>query len=203
MSSTNALLSFNFRYQWTGGAASTVFRGAQLLGTLNSLRWSGLAAHATLPGLTTLAENRARDYARDYARQQFSTFGILARARLASGPRLPRAPRPTVPNAPRPSADVEDRLLDRLDPASQLERLSRFLLRRRRLAELQGQWMYFYTELRGGGRGLVGVNANSGEAARAVALGEPDARFISDEVTGLLYTAKNERLLAYPLNGRE
>ena len=192
--------SLYFRY---GGAASTVFRGAQLLGTLNSLRWSGLAAHATLPGLTTLAENRARDYARDYARQQFSTFGILSRARLASGPRLPRAPRPTIPNAPHPSADVEDRLLDRLDPATQLERLSRFLLRRRRLAELQGQWMYFYTELRGGGRGLVGVNVNSGEAARAVALGEPDARFISDEVTGLLYTAKNERLLAYPLNGRE
>ncbi len=192
--------SLYFRY---GGAASTAFRGAQLLSTLGSLRWSGLAAHATLPGLTTLAENRARDYARDYLRQQFSTFGVLSRARLASAPRLPRAPRPSVPSAPRPSADVEDRLLDRLDPARQLDRLSRFLMRRRRLAELQGQWMYFYTELRGGGRGLVGVNVNTGEAARAVGLGEPDARFISDEVTGLLYTAKGERLLAYALNGRD
>ncbi|HYY93855.1 MAG TPA: hypothetical protein VE713_05010, partial [Pyrinomonadaceae bacterium] len=77
------------------------------------------------------------------------------------------------------------------------------LWRRRRLAALQGQWMYFYTELRGGGRGLVGVNVNTGEAARAVGLGDPDARFISDEVTGLLYTAKGERLLAYALNGRD
>ncbi|MDQ3746252.1 MAG: PQQ-like beta-propeller repeat protein, partial [Acidobacteriota bacterium] len=192
--------SLYFRY---GGAASTVFRGAQLLGTLGSLRWSGLAAHATLPGLTTLAENRARDYARDYLRQQFSTFGVLSRARLASAPRLPSAPRPSLPSAPRPSVDVEDRLLDRLDPARQLDRLSRFLMRRRRLAELQGQWMYFYTELRGGGRGLVGVNVNTGEAARAVGLSDPDARFISDEVTGLLYTAKGERLLAYALNGRD
>ncbi|HEX3558838.1 MAG TPA: PQQ-binding-like beta-propeller repeat protein [Pyrinomonadaceae bacterium] len=193
--------SLYFRY---GGTASTVFRSAQLLGTLNSLRWSGLAAHATLPGLTTLAENRARDYARDYVRQQFSTFGILSRARLASAPRLPSVPRPSVQNVPRPSVDVEDRLLDRLDPASQLDRLSRFLLRRRRLAALQGQWMYFYTELRGGGgRGLVGVNVNTGEAARSVRLNEPDARFISDEVSGLLYTAKDERLLAYTLKGRE
>ncbi|PYS80180.1 MAG: hypothetical protein DMF66_00225 [Acidobacteria bacterium] len=192
--------SLYFRY---GGTASTVFRGAQLLGTLNSLRWSGLAAHATLPGLTTLAENRARDYARDYARQQFSTFGILSRARLASAPRIASAPRPPLPSRPRPSVDTEDRLLDRLDPASQLDRLSRFLLRRRRLAALQGQWMYFYTELRGGGRGLVGVNVNTGEAARSLRLGDPDARFISDEVSGLLYTAKDERLLAYPLNGRE
>jgi outer membrane protein assembly factor BamB len=193
--------SLYFRY---GGAASTAFRGAQLLGTLSSLRWSGLAAHATLPGLTTLAENRARDYARDYARQQFSTFGILSRARLASAPRIPGMPRPSIPTAPRPTVDVDDRLLDRLDPARQLDRLSRFLWRRRRLAELQGQWMYFYTELRGGGgRGLVGVNVNTGEAARSVRLSDPDARFISDEVSGLLYTAKDERLLAYALNGRE
>jgi outer membrane protein assembly factor BamB len=192
--------SLYFRY---GGAASTVFRGAQLLGTLNSLRWSGLAAHATIPGLTTLAENRARDYARDYARQQFSTFGVLARARLTSAPRIPNSPRPSLPSVPRPSVDVEDRLLDRLDPASQLDRLSRFLLRRRRLAALRGQWMYFYTELRGGGRGLVGVNVNTGDAGRAVRLNEPDARFISDEVSGLLYTAKDDRLIAYPLNGRE
>ena len=192
--------SLYFRY---GGAASSVFRGAQLLGTLSSLRWSGLAAHATLPGLTTLAENRARDYARDYARQQFSTFGILSRARQASAPRAAGLPGTSLPTASRPSVDTEDRLLDRLDPARQLDRLSRFLWRRRRLAELQGQWMYFYTELRGGGRGLLGVNVNTGEAGRSVRLSDPDARFISDEVSGLLFTANDERLLAYPLNARE
>ena len=116
---------------------------------------------------------------------------------------VPSVSRPSIPSVPRPSVDAEDRLLDRLDPARQLDRLSRFLWRRRRLAELQGQWMYFYTELRGGGRGLVGVNVNTGEAGRAVRLSEPDARFISDEVSGLLYTSKGERLLAYDLSARE
>ena len=104
---------------------------------------------------------------------------------------------------PRPSStDVEERLLDRLDPSTQLERLSRFLLRTRRLAALRGQWMYFYTDLRGG-HGLAGVNLNTGASDRAIRLGDPDERFISDETAGLLYTAKDNRLLAFPLNGRE
>ncbi|HEV3471499.1 MAG TPA: hypothetical protein VG148_19385, partial [Pyrinomonadaceae bacterium] len=113
---------------------------------------------------------------------------------------LPRDALPD-PDVPRPSlnVDVEERLLDRLDPATQLERLSRFLWRRRRLAALRGQWMYFYTDLRGAGHGLAGVNLNSGETGRAVRLGDPDERFISDESTGLLYVSKDERLFAHPL----
>ena len=181
--------SLYFRY---GGAASNVFRGAQLLGTVGSLRWSGLAAHATLPTLTNLAANRAGEY----TREQFSTFGVLARARrqVATVRTL---------SLPRPSVDVEQRLLDRLDPGAQLERLSRFLWRRRQLAALRGQWMYFYTDLKseGGGRGLLGIDTNTGEAVRAIQLSEPDERFISDEVAGLLYTANDNRLLAYPLAG--
>lgn len=179
--------SLYFRY---GGAATTAFRGAQVLRTLGSLRWSGLAAHATMPSLTSLAEN----YARDYARQRFSAFGILSRARETFAARNISIPRPSV--------DVQDRLLDKLDPATQLERLSRFLWRRRQLAALRGQWMYFYSELKpvAEGRGLVGVNINSGRPERAVRVGDPDDRFISDEMARLLYMSKGNQMVAYPLD---
>lgn len=180
--------SLYFRY---GGAATTVFRGAQLLGAIGSLRWSGLTTHLTLPDLTELAASNAREY----AREQLKTYGILSRARQGAAVAQRNL------SVPRPSVDVEERLFDRLDPARQLERLSRFLWRRRRLAALRGQWLYFYTDLRTGGHGLVGVNTNSGESARSVRLDEPDERFISDEVAGLLYTAKDNRLLAYRLLG--
>jgi outer membrane protein assembly factor BamB len=180
--------SLYFRY---GGAASTVFRGAQILNAVSSFRWSGLAAHATLADLTSLAT----DYSRTYARQRLSTFGALSRARTDS---------PTTTNIvtrPLRSDDVEERLLDRLDPSTQLARLSRFLMRTRRLAALRGRWMYFYTDVRGG-HGLVGVNIESGRAERQVRLGDPDERFISDEADGLLYFSKGDRLVAYRLDER-
>jgi len=179
--------SLYFRY---GGTATTVFRGAQALSAVGSLRWSGLATHLTASNLTSLAGN----YAREYARERFNTFGILTRARQVSSVRNVSVPRPSV--------NVEERLMDRLDPARQLERLSRFLWRRSQLAALRGQWMYFYTDLkdRGEGNGLVGVNIHTGETARAVSLNNPDERFISDEVTNLLYSAKDNRLFAYPLS---
>ena len=188
--------SLYFRY---GGAASTVFRGARLVGALNGLRSSGLAAHVTLADLTSLASDRARSYARTYAAERLSTFGALSRVRRGVngvGNIAVTRPRVATPSA----GDVSDRLLDRLDPASQLARLSRFLLRTQRLAALRGRWMYFYTSLRGGGRGLVGVNIDSGRAAREVRLGDPDERFISDEAAGLLYVSKGERLAAFRLN---
>ncbi|MDQ3649187.1 MAG: PQQ-like beta-propeller repeat protein [Acidobacteriota bacterium] len=179
--------SLYFRY---GGVASTALRGAQLLNAVGTLRWSGLATRAAFPGLTSLATG----YAREYASERFTLFGVLSRARSISAPR--------VPDVPRPSIDVEERLLDRLDPGRQLERVSRFLLRRRRLATLRGQWMYFYTEL-SKGRGLVGVNINTGRAERAIRVANPDERFISDEASHSLYVAQDERLLAFPLNDRE
>jgi outer membrane protein assembly factor BamB len=186
--------SLYFRY---GGAVSTALRGVQLLNTVNSLRWSGLATHASLPSLTSLAAN----YSREYARDRFASYGLLSRARQASDLRVPDVPRLSV-DVPRPSIDAEERLLDRLDPARQLERLSRFLWRRRRLAALRGQWMYFYTETRKG-RGLVGVNINTGTAERVVRVNDPDDRFISDETVNLLYTSQDNRVLAYPLNERD
>jgi outer membrane protein assembly factor BamB len=189
-----------FRY---GSTASTAFRGVQLLNTLNGLR-SGLALHAALPSLTTLASSKASEYVRNqataYARERISTFGILARARQMSTTR-PRVavPRPAIEAH---SGDVEDKLLDRLDPAHQLERLSRFLLRTRRLAALRGDWMYFYTDL-GRGNGLLGVNINTGADERAIRMSAPDDRFLSDEVLQVLFVSQDNRMLAYALGDRE
>jgi hypothetical protein len=61
--------------------------------------------------------------------------------------------------------------------------------------------MYYYTDLRSG-RGLAGVNLNTGATEREVRLSDPDDRFIADETTSLLYTSKDDRLLAYSLSGR-
>ncbi len=197
-----------FRY---GSTASTAFRGVQLLNTLNGLR-SGLALHAALPSLTTLASNKASEYVRrnaaeyarnkatEYARERISTFGIVARARQMSTTR-PRVavPRPAIEAH---SRDVEDKLLDRLDPAHQLERLSRFLLRTRRLAALRGDWMYFYTDL-GRGNGLLGVNIITGADERSIRMSAPDDRFLSDEVLQVLFVSQDNHMLAYSLGGGE
>jgi outer membrane protein assembly factor BamB len=189
-----------FRY---GSAASSAFRGIQLLNTLNGLR-SGLTLHEALPSLTTLASNKASEYARnkagEYARERIATFGVLSRARQLSNSR-PRVaiPRPSVEVN---SGDVEDRLLDRLDPAHQLERLSKFLLRTRRLAALRGDWMYFYTDL-GRGNGLMGVNVNTGADERSIRMSAPDDRFISDEMVQLLFVSQDNRLMAYALSGTD
>jgi outer membrane protein assembly factor BamB len=172
-----------FRY---GSSATTALRGVQLLNAVNSFRWSGLVAREALPSLTTLASN----YGREYAADRISTFGLLSRARQVSSGERPRLPRPSI--------DVEDRLLDRLDPARQLEGLSRFLLRTRRLAALRGHWMYFYTDL-GRGNGLVGVNIHNGADERWIRVSAPDELFVSDEAAGLLYISQDNRLVAYPL----
>jgi outer membrane protein assembly factor BamB len=183
--------SLYFRY---GGAVSTAFRGARLLSSVGNLRWSGLSAHATLADLTSLATDRAGDY----ARSRLTTFGALSRVRQDVGAGV----NVTRPRVAAPSVDVEERLMDRLDPSSQLARLSRLLWHRRQLAALRGQWMYFYTDTRSG-RGLVGVNVHTGEPSRSVRLNDPDERFISDEANGLLYVSKGERMLAYTLDARD
>lgn len=194
-----------FRY---GGVATTAFRGARLARAATGLR-SGLRLRAAvLPSLQSLAT----DAARDTVATRFTPFGIatrldeagttatsaVRRARQVESLRTARLPRPSV--------DVEERLLDRLDPARQLDRLAGFLMRRRRLAALRGEWMYFYTDLdrqgSGGGRGLAGVNINNGRTERAIPLGEPDERFVVDESNGLLHTARDNRIVAYQVRSR-
>ena len=195
--------SLYFRY---GGAATSVFGGVRVASrAATALRWSGLSsARNTLPGLTSLAAGAARQQ----ITRNFAPYGLASRARQAANYRLPNIPtRPSVSDIPRPSMpaarDVEERLLERLDPANQLERLSRFLWRRERLAALRGQWMYFYTDLKTtGGNGLAGVNINNGRTERELRLGDPDPRFNTDEETGLLYTAQGNRLNAYALGNR-
>ena len=192
--------SLYFRY---GGLATTVFRGAQLARAASTINLRGLATRTAASNLQSLATSSAREY----GARRFRAFGLASRVRGIGGSggggiRVPSGAELAARRAP----DVEERLLDRLDPSRQLERLSRFLWHRDRLAALRGEWMYFYTDLKGrnsgGGHGLAGININTGRAERAVPLEDPDERFIADETSGLLYLARKDRLFAYTmLNG--
>lgn len=186
--------SLYFRF---GGTATTAFRGVQLARAVSSFSWSGLAARSSFSNLQTLATNSARNY----GVSRFRQFGIASRVRG-----LPSGTRPNISaniGSRVRSVDVEDRLLDRLDPARQLDRLSRFLWHRDRLAALRGQWMYFYTDLKSrGGDGLAGVNVNTGQTEREVRLSDLDERFVTDEAIGLMFVARSNRLAGYSVSGR-
>ena len=84
--------------------------------------------------------------------------------------------------------------------ARQLDRLSRFLWHRERLATVRGQWMYFYTNLDSGGNGLAGVNVNNGRTDREIRISDLDERFITDEVLGSMITASGETLISRGLH---
>jgi outer membrane protein assembly factor BamB len=198
--------SLYFRY---GGTAMTAFRGVQLAQAAGSLSWSGLTARSSFSNLQALATNSARNYAGNYLRSaaasRFRQFGAITRVRdgLATG-------RSSLPSPPSPrdlvrrrTNDVDERLLDRLDPAHQLERLSSFLWHRDRLAALRGNWMYFYTDLKGqDGNGLAGVNIHTGETARKIRLRDLDERFITDEALGFMFVSTGNRMLAYSVTAR-
>jgi outer membrane protein assembly factor BamB len=196
--------SLYFRY---GGTAVTAFRGVQLAQAAGSLSWSGLTAHSSVSNLQALATNSARNYARSFAASRYRQFGVVARVREGLSTGTP--PYPTLPSPPSPADlvrrrtnDVDERLLDRLDPAHQLERLSRFLWHRDRLAALRGNWMYFYTDLQGrDGNGLAGVNIHTGETEREIRLRDLDERFITDEALGLMFVSTGNRMLAYSVVG--
>jgi outer membrane protein assembly factor BamB len=176
--------SLYFRY---GGMATTAFRGVQIARGLSSLSWSGLAGRSSFSNLQSLATNSARSYATN----RFRAFGVAARLGRGNAGTRDRFVQRRSPN-------IEERLLDRIDPASQLERLSRFLWHRERLAALRGDWMYFYTDLKGvEGNGLAGVNIHSGAANRAIRIRDLDERFVTDEVLGMLFSASGNRLLGY------
>lgn len=91
--------------------------------------------------------------------------------------------------------------IKQVDPAHHLERLSRFLWHRERLATLRGQWMYFYTDLKGrDGNGLAGVNVNNGRTEREIRLSDLDDRFVTNEVFNVMYVAAGNRLIGHRLN---
>ncbi|HUE82336.1 MAG TPA: hypothetical protein VMM84_09505, partial [Pyrinomonadaceae bacterium] len=178
--------SLYFRF---GGPVTTAFLGVQLARSVGSLSWSGLAVRSSFSNLQSLAINSARNY----GKSQFKSFGVATRARGLSGSSVNISGRVR-------SIDVEDRLMDRLDPARQMERLSRFLWHRDRLAALRGQWMYFYTNLRErDGNGLAGVNVHTGRTERQIRLSDLDERFVTDEAIGLLFLANGNRLRGHKL----
>jgi outer membrane protein assembly factor BamB len=200
-----------FRY---GGLATSAIglarSGLNLAGTVNSLRWSGLRSRFGSLDLTTLASNSARNYV---------TGRIYSYGSLASAPGIlnrvgglqvitPAAGRSIVSGSVRramPSrAEVQESFIDRLDPIRQAERLSDYLLRRKRLAELRGNYMYFYTDLPKpfDRKGLVGINIHTGRDGRYVLASDPDAQFVTDETLNLLYSADGNGLRAFDVMSR-
>jgi outer membrane protein assembly factor BamB len=187
--------SIYFRY---GGIATTAFSGVQLARGVSALRWSGVASRVVMPNLTDYAAGAAREY----VTSQIKGYGVISRADLAR--RAVRAAQArTITAQISVDVDVEERLMDRLDPSHQIDKLSRFLWRRQQLATLRGHFMYFYTDLKPeGGRGLAGVNLNTGQTERIVSLDDLDYRFSNDEVTELIYVAKDNRLMAHKIISR-
>ena len=196
-----------FRY---GGLATSAIglarSGLSLVSAVNSFRWSGLRSRFGSFDLTTLASNSARNYVtrRIYSFGSFTRVPNIAsrigdlqvitpsgiRGRIMS----------TVVDRATPSrAEVQESILDRLDPVRQAEKLSSYLLRRKRLAELRGSHMYFYTDLPKpfDRKGLIGVNIHTGRDARVVLASDPDAQFVTDETLNLLYSADGSRLQAF------
>jgi outer membrane protein assembly factor BamB len=167
--------------------------GTSLYKSILSSRSGFLRNRVSSIDLTGLATN----YARNYVTDKIPLYGVASRIRSVQGLDISRPNVAFRPNSP--SVDVQERLLDKLDPIRQAERLSSYLLQRKRLAELRGNYMYFYTDLPKpfDKKGLVGVNIHNGNDARFILASEPDSRFVTDEVNGLLYSADGNRLLAF------
>lgn len=195
-----------FRYGGLATSALNLVRGAGIARSVLSMRWSGLRSRFSSLNLTTLAVNSSRSYVTN----QIGLFGIAARTpnlmnrlsgfqiitpqqlrgRLISG---------AINRATPSRADLQESLLDRLDPVRRVEKLSDYFLRRKRLADLRGNFMYFYTDLPKpyDRKGLVGVNVHNGRDQRFAPVSEPDPRFTTDETLGLLYSADGSTLLAF------
>ena len=196
-----------FRY---GGLATSAFGiargGLNLANAANSFRWSGLRSRFGSFDLTTLASSSAQNY----VTRRIYSYGSLARIPSAVAARVSglQIERPSIDNIAgrvMPSrGEVQESILDRLDPTRYADRLSDYLLRRKRLAELRGSHMYFYTELPKpfGRKGLVGVNIHTGQDARYILASDPDPQFVTDETLNLLYSTDGSRLQAFDVLDR-
>lgn len=197
-----------FRY---GGLATSAFGlargGLNLAGTINSFRWSGLRSRFGSLDLTTLASNSARNYVtrRIYSYGSFSRIPNLANRVGGLQVITLSNIRGSSLNRVTPSRlEVQESVFDRLDPTRYAERLSDYLLRRKRLAELRGNFMYFYTDLPKpfDRKGLVGVNIHNGKDAKFIVASDPDAQFVTDETVNLLYSADGNRLQGFDILNR-
>ena len=197
-----------FRY---GGLATSAFSAARgglnLLNAANSFRSSGLRSRFGSFDLTTLASNSARNY----ITRRIYTYGSLARipdsANRIGGLDVIRPPsvRGAISDSVIPTrGDVQESVFDRLDPTRQMEKLSNYLLHRRRLAELRGNYMYFFTDLPKpfDRKGLVGVNIHTGQDTRFILASDPDGQFVADETVNLLYSADGNKLQAFEILNR-
>jgi outer membrane protein assembly factor BamB len=200
-----------FRYGGLATSALNLVRGAGVLRSALSFRWSGLKSRFGSFDLTTLASNSAKNY----VSRQIYSFGSIARYPdlinrvgglqiVTPGSIRGRIIGSAINRATPSRAEVQDSLLDRLDPVRQVERLSDYLLRRKRLAELRGNYMYFYTDLPRpfDKKGLAGVNIHTGQDGRFVLVSDPDAQFVTDETMNLLYSSDGSRLQAYEVLSR-
>jgi len=191
-----------FRY---GGIATSAFNvargGLDLYRTVNSFRFSGLSTRFGSLDLTTLASNAARNY----VNRRIYAYGSLARTpNILNRINDFQVQRPStfILGKIKPSReDVHESIFDKLDPARQAENLSSLLFRRKRLAELRGEHMYFYTEIAKpfDRKGLVGVNFNSGRDTRYILNSDPDPDFLVDENERLLYSSDGSRLQAFDI----
>lgn len=194
-----------FRY---GGIATSAFNvargGLDLYRTVNSFRFSGLSTRFGSLDLTTLATNAARNY----VTRRVYAYGSLARTpNILNRINDLQVQRPStfILGKIKPSReDVQESVFDKLDPARQAEKLSSLLFRRKRLAELRGEHMYFYTEIAKpfDRKGLVGVNFNSGRDTRYILNSDPDPDFLVDENERLLYSSDGSRLQAFDILNR-
>ncbi|MEO8041501.1 MAG: PQQ-binding-like beta-propeller repeat protein [Acidobacteriota bacterium] len=201
-----------FRYGGLATSAIGLARGGlSLMSATNSFRWSGLRSRFGSFDLTTLASNATRNYVtrRIYSYGSFARLPNVAsrigdfqvitpsgiRGRITSG---------IIDRATPSGNEVRESILDRLDPVRQVEKLSSYLLRRKRLAELRSNYMYFYTDLPKpfDRKGLVGVNVHTGRDTRFVLASDPDAQFVTDETLNLLYSADGNKLQAFDVLSR-
>ncbi|MDQ2746923.1 MAG: hypothetical protein M3T96_06665, partial [Acidobacteriota bacterium] len=203
-----------FRYGGLATSALNLAQSANVARSVLGLRWSGLQSRFGSFDLTTLASNSAKNY----VGTRVSVFGAASRNanllnRLRGLGQIEISNNANVRgtiiggavsrNAPTRTGAPEN-LLDRLDPARQADRLADYFLRRQRLADLRGNYMYFYTDLPKpfDRKGLIGVNVHTGQNARIIGISDPDPRFTIDETVNLLYSADGSKLQAFDILNR-
>jgi outer membrane protein assembly factor BamB len=196
-----------FRYGGIATSAIGIARtGLSLTSAANSFRWSGLRTRFGSVDLSTLASNAARNYVtqRIYAYGSMAQMSNLPGGSIISLPTSSSIRSSIIDRATPSRGDVQESIFDRLDPVRRLEKFSSLLLRRKRLAELRPNYMYFYTDLDKpfDKKGLVGVNVHTGRDARYILASDPDPSFVTDETAGVLYSANGNKLQAFDILDR-
>jgi outer membrane protein assembly factor BamB len=197
-----------FRY---GGVATSAIRfartGMSLMNAANSFRWSGLQTRFGSVTLSSLASHGVRSYVnrRIYVYGNAASRAENLNVNIFNGFHALDIDPGRIARTISPSrGDLQESIFERLDPARYADRLSDYFLRRKRLAAMRADHMYFYTDLPKpyDRKGLVGVNVHTGRDARFALVSEPDPRFVTDETTGLLFSANGSRIDAFSFIGR-